>query len=132
MNKMSRFAVCVATVIMIAFVPVRMVWSADDSASVAQVYLEFDPATGEFKSVPATAANSPDGSMTSHKGNHAAQTDTQNTSQSTPAPAQTASTPAADASGAAQGNGPSPVVIGAIVALVVVGGVVLTLRKKTA
>lgn len=135
MNTISRFAVCIITVMMIAVIPVRLAWSADENASVAQVYLEFDPATGEFKSVPATPDNSPDSGMTSRHQQSNAQKDAMasvgqdNAAQQPPAPAApvagTASTPAG------QGNS-VPIIIGAVVALVVIGGIMAMTRKKAA
>ncbi len=123
--------------------PFRLVWSADENASVAQVYLEFDPATGQFVSVPATAENSPDGAA-AMGGSSASHTATATTDTSGAAPAQTTmadatatqSQAAADGSVAADANAPaaggiSPVLIGAVV-LLAIGGIVMMMRKKTA
>lgn len=133
MNSFSRFVVFFAAVLLIGLAPVKTAWSADENASVAQVYLEFDPATGQFKSVPATPDNSPDGAMVM-SGDHTAQPAATDTAQqnATPAAAAPASSPATvDNTAAAQG-GTSPALIGLVVAVVVIGGIVMMMRKKTA
>ena len=137
MNNMSRFVLCMIALIITALVPVKMAWSADDNASVAQVYLEFDPATGQFVSVPATTANSPDGAETM-----GGQTNTHTASPQDPA-AQTPTTVASQTTAAGQtdvsgsaGNaatgGMSTMVIGSIFGFALLGGIVLMMRKKPA
>lgn len=144
MKKFGQFTLCTVAVMLLVLLPLRLVWSADENASVAQVYLEFDPATGQFVSVPATAENSPDGAngmggstaphaatATPDAGGAASATGT--TAAVTAAPqSQTAAdgTAAVDASAPAAG-GLSPVLIGAVV-LIALGGVVMMMRKKTA
>jgi len=134
MKSISHFAITFATIMLIGFAPFKQVWSADDNAAVAQVYLEFDPATGQFKSVPATPDNSPDSGMMSQHQQSNAQKEAMAAVQSDTAAQQPAAPVAAapvDTTSAAQG-GTSPVLIGAIVAVVVIGGLFMTLRKKTA
>lgn len=134
MKSISQIAVLFVTIILIGLAPVKQVWSADDNASVAQVYLEFDPATGQFKSVPATPDNSPDSAMTSQHQQSNAQKEAMAAVQADSAPQQTTAPVAAapvDNTGTAQGS-TSPVLIGAIVAVVVIGGLFMTMRKKTA
>lgn len=124
--------------------PLRLVWSADENASVAQVYLEFDPATGQFVSVPATAENSPDGAagMGGSTTPHAATAtpDAAGTASATGTAAAVTAAPqsqtAADGAAAVDASAPaasglSPVLIGAVV-LIALGGVVMMMRKKTA
>lgn len=137
MKSMSHFAVFFAALLMIGLMPVKQGWAADDNASVAQVYLEFDPATGQFKSVAATPDNSPDSAMTSQHSQSKAQKEAMaaavqdnSAAQTTTAAAPAAAAPAMDTN-TAQG-GASPMLIGAIVAVVVIGGVFMTLRKKAA
>lgn len=121
--------------------PLRLVWSADENASVAQVYLEFDPATGQFVSVPATAENSPDGAagMGGSTAPHSA-TATPDAAGAASATAAVTAAPQSQATadgtaavdGAAPGaGGISPVLIGAVV-LIALGGIVMMMRKKTA
>lgn len=133
MNRISRFAICVCAVVLTALVPVRMSWSADEAASVAQVYLEFDPATGQFVSVPATPENSPNGSVAE---DIAAMKHSQTPAQTTTAQPASAATPAmtasADNTGATADGGISPVLIGSIIAIGLLGGIVLMMRKKPA
>lgn len=137
MNNVSRLVVCTVAIMMTAFMPLNVVWSADDNASIAQVYLEFDPATGEFISVPATADNSPDGSMGGMQSTHPATThDPAVQTQDTAAPqtqptTQTGGTPVVDTGNAAAG-GMSPMLIGSIIAIGLFGGIVLMMRKKSA
>ncbi len=132
MNNVSRFAVCTIAIITTVFLPLQMAWSADDNASIAQVYLEFDPATGQFVSVPATADNSPDGAMSGMQSTHPATTqDPAAQTQVTAAPQTTATTqtrtPVVDT-----GGGMSPMLIGSIIAIGLFGGIVLMMRKKSA
>jgi len=143
MKNFGRFTLCTVAVMLFVLLPLRLVWSADENASVAQVYLEFDPATGQFVSVPATAENSPDGAeamgISGSTHTPAATTDaagaapTQGTAAMTAAPESQATaggTTAVDATAPAAG-GLSPVLIGAIV-LIALGGVVMMMRKKAA
>lgn len=129
MNNVNRFAICAVALILAILSPVKLVWSADENASVAQVYLEFDPATGEFKSVPATPDNSPDGNMVMNSGTHQS-TQTATEGVATQQTAQTGVT--TDTAANAQQGGNTPVILGAVIALVVVGGIVLMTRKKPA
>jgi len=141
MKNFGRFTLCAVAVMLFILLPFRLVWSADENASVAQVYLEFDPATGQFVSVPATAENSPDGAngMGGSTAPHSA-TATPDaagaasaTAAATAAPQSQAATDGSatvDATAPAAG-GVSPVLIGAVV-LIALGGVVMMMRKKTA
>jgi cobalamin biosynthesis Mg chelatase CobN len=132
MNRINRLAICACAVVVTALVPVRMSWSADEAASVAQVYLEFDPATGQFVSVPATPENSPNGSVAE---DIAAMKHSQTPAQTTtaqPASATPAMTASGDSPGATADGGISPVLIGSIIAIGLLGGIVLMMRKKPA
>jgi len=131
MNVINRFVICMLAVLITMLAPVKLVWSADENASVAQVYLEFDPATGEFVSVPATPDNSPDGSLADDMAamQHT-QTPVQNTPAQQAAPASQTATSAMDSASAASDGGMSPVLIGSIIAIGLFGGIALMMRKK--
>jgi hypothetical protein len=144
MKNFGRFTLFTVAVMLFMILPLRLVWSADENASIAQVYLEFDPATGQFVSVPATADNSPDGASGFKGGKHpaaAASTDTAgNVPAQTGAASSTAAAPqaqtTADGTVAVDANTPttggvSPVLIGAVV-LIALGGIVMMMRKKAA
>jgi len=143
MKNFGRFTLCTVAVMLFVILPLRLVWSADENASVAQVYLEFDPATGQFVSVPATAENSPDGAagMGGSTAPHSATAtpDAAGAASATGTAAVTAapqSQATADGTAAVDGAAPgaggiSPVLIGAVV-LIALGGIVMMMRKKTA
>ncbi|MGK0297049.1 MAG: hypothetical protein ACI9XC_000650 [Gammaproteobacteria bacterium] len=47
MNTNNRIFVSIITVFLMGLIPMTSVWSADEDM-ISQVYLEFDPETGEF------------------------------------------------------------------------------------
>ena len=47
MNNIYRFVLSLIAVCLLGFLPMTVVWSADEDM-ISQVYLEFNPETGEF------------------------------------------------------------------------------------
>lgn len=137
MKNINRVAILAVAVVVAALLPMKLVWSSDENASVAQVYLEFDPATGQFVSVPVTDANNVDPESIVKKKNDpaAAQQSTQADPQSVAAQVTNqAGSATADAGSAAPvgGGNSSPMLIVSIIAIGLVGGIVMMMRKKSA
>lgn len=135
MKNINRVAIFVVAVFVAALLPMKLVWSSDENSSVAQVYLEFDPATGQFVSTPVTDANNVDPESIVKKKNNptAAQQNTQADAQSVAAQVTAQSgTSTADTSSTAPGGNSSPMLLVSIIAIGLVGGIVMMMRKKSA
>jgi len=121
---------------LICLMPVSVAWSADEDM-ISQVYLEFDPETGEFKTALDPMAQQKNEHMQaqqiqeiqqnqSNVANQQGESGEQGTSvAAAPAGGQSV-TPAGDA----PGGGNSMMIIGGIVALLLVIGVVVMMRKN--
>lgn len=132
MNHINKTLIHQLALCLICLLPLTSVWSADEDM-ISQVYLEFDPETGEFK----TALDP----MAQQKNEHMQAQQIQEIQQNQDTLAdqqdgstQQASVAAAPATGqqsnTATGSGNSMMIIGGIVALLLVVGVVVVMRKN--
>ena len=145
MNKINRFFLSITAVCVMGLIPITVVWSADEDM-ISQVYLEFDPETGEFVTArdPLLTGNSMHSAGQAKQveqiqqaqdalaSQGSAQTQSSAGTQSSPV----AAAPVANQPTSGQGNFPggmagsnSAMVAGVIIALLVVGGIVAWKRK---
>jgi len=126
MNKISRFAAPIAAFFLVCWLPVSAVWSADEDM-ISQVYLEFDPETGEFKTALDPTAQGTNQHAQAQQLHQIQQTQDQLSGQQTTAAATTGNPPG-NVGTAGQGLNPT-VLLGVIIAIVLLGGFVVWKRK---
>jgi hypothetical protein len=130
MHKISRFAVYFAAVCIACLPPVGTAWSADEDM-ISQVYLEFDPETGEFKTALDPTAQGTNQHAQTQQLHQIQQAQDQLAGQQA-----TAAGTAGDSSGTAAGNAGAvgsgsnqAILFGVIIAIVLLGGSIVWKRK---
>jgi hypothetical protein len=132
---MKYFVLCLMKVSLAVLLTLNTAWAADEDI-ISQVYLEFDPETGEFKTVrdPTYSGNSQHSAAQDLQvqqiqqkqealASGPLQSDTSTTATVNPGQQTSTSTDAA-------GGGNTPVLLAGIVMLGLVGGVVLLVKRK--
>lgn len=136
MNTIKSLTVRIIGICMISFLPMTAVWSADEDM-ISQVYLEFDPETGEFVTAqdPNLTGNSKHSAAQSKQVEQIQSQQDKLAGQQSSADTQAANTAAAPAqqqssSMAGDGGGSSStMLIAIVVGVLVVGGIFAFTRK---
>ena len=130
MDKISRFALLCAAICITCLPFVSVAWSADEDM-ISQVYLEFDPETGEFKTALDPTAQRTNQHAQAQQLDQIQQTQDQVAGQQVAAAAKAGNQagPAQGTAGATgQGSNPA-VLLGVILAIVLLGGFVIWKRR---
>lgn len=134
MNIFKSITVRIIGICLISFLPLNAAWSADEDM-ISQVYLEFDPETGEFVTAqdPNLTGNSQHSAAQAKQVEEIQSKQDQLAGQQSSAGTQTtAASPAQSQQGAMAGDSGesgSTLLIAIVVGLVLVGGVFAFMRK---
>lgn len=129
MDKISRFAVPIAAVFLVCLLPVSAAWSADEDM-ISQVYLEFDPETGEFKTALDPTAQGTNQHAQAQQLHQIQQTQDQLTGQQTTAAAAANQPGSAPGTLGVGGRGSNTgMLVGVIIAIILLGGFFVWKRK---
>ena len=129
MDKISRFAVPIAAGLLVCLLPVSAVWSVDEDM-ISQVYLEFDPETGEFKTALDPTAQRTNQHAQAQQLHQIQQTQDQLAGQQTTAAAAGTQPGTSPGNAGAGWQGANPgMLVGVIIAIILLGGFFVWKRK---
>jgi hypothetical protein len=136
MNHIIQTTIRILALCLICLLPISSAWSADEDM-ISQVYLEFDPETGEFKTALDPMAQQKNEHMQAqqiqeiqqNQDNIAGQPSGSN-SEAAQVAADVATGQQVSTAGDASGSGNSMMLIAGIVVLLVVIGAVVMMRKN--